>query len=180
MPLRTSIAVVLLALTTPVVSAYGPAFDQYPAQVDGQKSIAVDLSSHPRARTFRTVLREASRKGPNFAGHFSLAEWGCGTNCSEVAIIDARNGRVYFPPQLQGIGDFWGGPERSDTPRLEFRLNSALLAVAGRTTAHDRLGISFLHWTGERFDEVAFVSKDEWQEVESPVRRSNNELERAK
>ena len=59
----------------------------------------VDLRSHPRAPRFRTMLREGARKGPNFAGHFTITYWGCGhTDCATLAIIDARTGRVYFVP----------------------------------------------------------------------------------
>jgi hypothetical protein len=45
------------------------------------------------------MLREGARKGPNFAGHFTITYWGCGaTDCATLAIIDARTGRVYFAP----------------------------------------------------------------------------------
>jgi len=32
-------------------------------------------------RTFRTAITDAARKGPNFAGHYTVAEWGCGSGC---------------------------------------------------------------------------------------------------
>jgi hypothetical protein len=45
------------------------------------------------------MLREGARKGPNFAGHFTITYWGCGhTDCATLAIINARTGRVYFAP----------------------------------------------------------------------------------
>ena len=47
------------------------------------------------ARRFRTMIREAAAKGPNFAGHFTVAEWGCGAGCVSVAIIDAATGSIY-------------------------------------------------------------------------------------
>lgn len=62
------------------------------------KPAAVNLASHKDARMFRTRLREAAPKGPNFAGHMTVVTWGCGTSCQTVALIDARNGRVYFGP----------------------------------------------------------------------------------
>lgn len=54
----------------------------------------VELDSHPQARQFRTRLSEGAKHGPNFAGHYTVVEWGCGTNCQQLAVVDARSGRV--------------------------------------------------------------------------------------
>lgn len=62
------------------------------------KPAAVNLASHKDARMFRTRLREGAATGPNFAGHMTVVMWGCGTSCQMVALVDARNGRVYFGP----------------------------------------------------------------------------------
>lgn len=62
------------------------------------KLAAVNLASHKDARTFRTRLREAAKERPNFAGHMIVTTWGCGASCQAVALIDARNGKVYFGP----------------------------------------------------------------------------------
>jgi hypothetical protein len=59
----------------------------------------VNLQSHPEAARFRTRLREAARNGPNFAGHYTVATWGCGaSDCLSLAIVDENTGRVYFAP----------------------------------------------------------------------------------
>jgi hypothetical protein len=55
----------------------------------------IDFSSTPRARRFRSRLRDAEQ-GPNFAGHYSLIWWPCGVDCSSFAIVDARTGRVWM------------------------------------------------------------------------------------
>lgn len=55
---------------------------------------AVDLESHPQARQFRTRLTEGAKQGPNFAGRYTVVEWGCGTSCQQLAVIDARTGHV--------------------------------------------------------------------------------------
>lgn len=54
----------------------------------------VDLESDPQARQFRTRLTEGAKQGPNFAGRYTVVEWGCGTNCQQIAVIDVRTGRV--------------------------------------------------------------------------------------
>ena len=51
-----------------------------------------------KLRNYTTVINEAARKGPNFAGHYTVAEWGCGSGCVSFIIADAATGLV------------WGGP----------------------------------------------------------------------
>ena len=73
-----------------------------------------DLKSGKDARRFRTVLREGARSGPNFAGHFTVVTWGCGTMCQSHAIVDAHSGRVTMISFPSAYG-------------IEYRLESRLL-----------------------------------------------------
>ena len=51
---------------------------------------------------FRTRLNEAARLGSvNFAGHYILTAWGCGTGCLDGAIVDATNGDVFWLPAVE-------------------------------------------------------------------------------
>jgi len=75
----------------------------------------VDLSSNRYAKEFRTVLREGAKKGSNFAGHYTLVEWGCGSSCQSHAIIDTKNGKVFFPDKLL------------TTAGVDFKLSSSLI-----------------------------------------------------
>jgi hypothetical protein len=52
------------------------------------------LRSARYGRTFRTRLREGARRGPNFAGTFTIVIWGCGAPCQMVAVVDARSGQL--------------------------------------------------------------------------------------
>ena len=78
------------------------------------KPAIVDLRSDPDARRFRTRLRQAAAKGPNFAGHYVVVMWGCGTSCQSLTIVDSRTGKVHSPldPTSEGAC---------------FRIDSALL-----------------------------------------------------
>ena len=49
-------------------------------------------------RTFRTKITDAAAKGPNFAGHYTVAEWGCGSGCMSLAVVDEITGKVFSPP----------------------------------------------------------------------------------
>jgi len=54
----------------------------------------LDTAHNPDAKMFRTVLQSALQSGPNFAGHYTIATWGCGTQCVSYAVIDAVTGRL--------------------------------------------------------------------------------------
>jgi hypothetical protein len=56
----------------------------------------IDPLSHPRADSLRSHLRPLPRAA-NFAGHYLLQAISCGISCEELAIIDARDGRVFMP-----------------------------------------------------------------------------------
>ena len=140
-----------------------PTFTQYAAKVERVRNVKVNLRSHKNARTFRTNLRNAARGGVNFAGHYILTTWGCGTNCSQSAIIDARNGRVFFPDKLEGAGfGFCELPD--DTEPLVYKADSRLLVLNGfkggdLNLENGRCGIYYLEWTGAKFKQVQFVEK---------------------
>ena len=112
------------------------------------KPAPVNLASHKDAPTFRTRLGEAAAKGPNFAGHMTVATWGCGTSCQAVALIDARNGRVHFGPTAS-LG-------------VKHRLDSRLLVVNPPEEIKDAYGdkppdwakSEYYVWNGSRLTRV--------------------------
>lgn len=57
----------------------------------------VNINNNSSAREFRSALRYAAKSGPNFAGHYAVAEWGCGSSCQDGMIIDLISGEVYDP-----------------------------------------------------------------------------------
>src|SRR4051794_13500037 len=69
-----------------------PRAADYPAKRYTGINAAPDVRSDARSRSYRTQLTEWAREKPNFAGHYILATWGCGTGCAEIAIIDAITG----------------------------------------------------------------------------------------
>ncbi len=117
-----------------------PRFEDYPVREVYKGPPAPVRLDGRRARMFRTRLAEGSRSGPNFAGRYTVVVWGCGTGCAQMAVVDARTGRVYFPPvEYHDIPDMEDEQARART----FRLDSKLLVLtndfydgAGRYTAH--------------------------------------------
>lgn len=163
------IKIVLLTALLLAVSSVGfaqsttPAFTQYAVKVEKARNVKVNLKSHRDANRFRTNLRNAAKEGVNFAGHYILTTWGCGTNCSQSAIIDARNGRVFFPDQLEGAG--FGFCELPDeTEPIVYQADSRLLVLNGfkggdLSVDNAPCGIYYLEWTGRNFRQVRFERK---------------------
>lgn len=107
-----------------------PTFGQYPAKVERARARSIDFKRNPDARTFRTRLTEALSGGVNFAGHYAVAGWGCGTGCISGAIIDTRTGNVFWPEQFGGIGVWYGKDDYADEP-VKYHKNSRLLVIVG-------------------------------------------------
>lgn len=163
------LSLVLAAVSPGSAQSKTPTFTQYSARVEKIRNIKVDLKSHKTARMFRTNLRNSAKEGVNFAGHFVLTTWGCGTNCSESALIDAHTGRVFFPTQLEGIGiGYCELPD--DIEPLVFKTNSRLLVLNGfkggdLDKKNGRCGIYYFEWTGTALKQFKFVPK---KRIETP------------
>jgi hypothetical protein len=115
-----------------------PTFPEHPAVT--QKAIPVprlDLKSNPIAKTYRTVLRRELTEGPNYAGHYRVVVWGCGTSCAMFAVVDLKNGKVITAREFDTVSgvhlaadDFLPGTA-SDSWGFRHKLESSLLVVLG-------------------------------------------------
>lgn len=158
-----SLAIILMfSLGSLAQSGKIPTFRQYSVKAKRMKAKAPILKSHKDARLFRTNLRNAAKKGINFAGHFVLTYWGCGASCGVGAIIDARTGRVFFPKELDGV---WANQWPDSYIPFGFRKNSRLLILNGyepNDYAGDRKthGLHYYVWTGSNLRQVRFIPKD--------------------
>lgn len=70
-------------------------FKRYPAsEMYTGAPVPVVLGTDPRANQFRTRITAGAKHGPNFAGIYTVVEWGCGTNCQQLVVINAGTGHV--------------------------------------------------------------------------------------
>jgi hypothetical protein len=105
--------------------ASGLKFSSYPARRIFRGKPARVVLDTPQARKFRTRLREDSRLGPNFAGHYTVVFWGCGTGCAQLAVVNAHTGKVIWLPQ-----EWIDIPDAPDAkPNRNFQIDSKLLIV---------------------------------------------------
>jgi hypothetical protein len=98
----------------------------------------------PFARLFRTVLRQGAARGPNFAGHMTIVEWGCGSSCVEWAAVDAKTGKVFRLPDADYLETLHVGAGMSG---VNFRSDSRLLVLAGSPRENSaREGLHIYLW----------------------------------
>lgn len=60
----------------------------------------VDLKSNLSANRFRTWILNNYKEKANFAGHYKLIEWGCGTDCFSYVIINVKDGKVSYIEEI--------------------------------------------------------------------------------
>ncbi len=95
---KTVLFSVLLMGTTPLYAETAlPEPSQYlvpETDIFKGKPVPVDLTSYPKAATYKTKLQEGTQKGANFAGHYAVVTIGCGTQCQENWVIDVKTGKI--------------------------------------------------------------------------------------
>jgi len=153
-----------------------PKFESYAVAVTHVKRAPRVQLRSAQARLYRTQLRDAAKlgaqTGPNFAGHYRLASWGCGTGCLSWGVVDLKTGRVAFDAKMSSLQnariDFGREKEDGDyagTRRafyefgvLLYRPDSSLLMTLGQPNEDEnRDGMAFYHWNGRTFRPIAFT-----------------------
>lgn len=130
-----------------------PEFKDFPATpIYRGKNAPLILTAD--VRSFKTRLRAAAKERPNFAGHYIVTTWGCGTGCDSGAIIDAKTGRVYWFPFAIGQ-DYEAGEEFNP---VEFRADSKLIIFNGvRVDRDEKGGARFYKFEDGRFILLKFI-----------------------
>jgi hypothetical protein len=149
-------------------AAYGqrkpPRPEDYPVPKDEiyKGKPAPVLLSGRLARTYRTVLRDGAKKGPNFAGHYTIVTWGSGLGNFSMAVVDAKTGRIYFPPFKEVDGSGYGLPyvDKGNNPAC--RIDSKLFAFIGVPAGGNNKGEGMYLYTFDkgRFRLVHFIRND--------------------
>jgi hypothetical protein len=99
---------------------------------------------------YRESVTFYARQGPNFAGHYTIAQWSCGTGCSSSVMVDAQTGQLYRKMP-------YGTLDTSGTKYtgLSFRVDSSLLIVEGCIDNDQReqpdCSRSYYRWSAPRF-----------------------------
>lgn len=144
--MRTALAAAALSLLVAWTPAQPPRYEDFPATVTELRKSAKPRVQSGKARRFRTLLSREGTAPPNFAGHYLIVQWGCGTCCNDFAIIDSRTGEVFMSPFTVACkspfdSKYGGGAG------IDFEKNSRLLIITG---ARNEVGGGryYYEWTG--------------------------------
>jgi len=81
-------------------------------------------------RSFRTMIREGAKSKVEFAGHYTVPRWGCGSGCSTFVIVDSITGAVHNGFNVADFPVAWI-EKHGEQERIEFRPNSRLIKING-------------------------------------------------
>jgi len=113
-----------------------PAFDDYPVATRYRGKPAVPHWSGSQLpdsdQRARETVEIQAEDGPNFAGHFTIARWGCDTGCFRIVVIDTPTGKLFrdMPFSTLDIG-YDHETEEHRYGGLSFRAASSLLIAEG-------------------------------------------------
>lgn len=151
------------------IPANAPKFEAYPAKVYTGPNAKLVFGGDPQARMYRTRLREWATGKVNFAGHYILFTWGCGTGCVQIMFIDAKTGKVYHPDGIRtnvavNVHDemLIGGRSWYGEGSVHFQPDSELHMLVGEPIENaDRRGISYFVWHNNQLKLICHVHKPE-------------------
>ena len=142
-------AILVMLASGPALAAEQPRFEDFPVDdaSDGETRLP-DFEGRDRAfANYKTQISEGLKEGPNFAGHYSVIQIGCGTGCSRVYIADNRSGQAFAFPR---------GGEDHFMLDLSFEPGSRLLKARWADFDNDDCVLESFEWDGS---EAAVIDK---------------------
>ena len=89
-------------------------------------------------KMFRSRIREGAKAKVEFAGHYTVPVWGCGSGCNDYVIADSINGAVYDGLYVVDLPSAWLEEHgHSEEKRMEYHRDSRLLKINGCPGEHD-------------------------------------------
>ncbi len=102
-----------------------PDFKDFPiSEIYEGEIVDPDFETDEKAYTFRGAIKKGIKTSPNFAGHYTVILWGCGTDCQSGVVVNAKTGAIYWLP----VSEF----------RRDFRVDSSLLIANSPETIESR------------------------------------------
>jgi hypothetical protein len=150
------------------LDAESPAFQDYAVREIFSGAPTEPILATLEQRHYRTRIRQGvsmgrgvwsgswkdpiTRSGPNFAGHYYVIRWGCGSDCLMMAVVDAKRGRISGPP-LSGVGtELYVPMDPLSDREIDFRVDSSLMILRNACKeARSQCGIYYFNWQKDRF-----------------------------
>ena len=119
-----------------------PEFKDYAVTEKFKGKIAViDYSGNKYPEMFKTAIGAGVAGGVNFAGHYIVVKWGCGSDCEQGAVVDAINGSVY---EIHPSGWSCGIKFQSDSSLFIQNADQA-------DCSYDWAGEKYYNWENNKF-----------------------------
>jgi len=129
-------------------AAVDPMYVRYSVKVSFRGTPALPKHNTPSSRTFKTVIRKEVAAGANFADHYTLASWGCGSGCMAFSIVNDLDGTVYdFPYTVSSFGIWDSG--------VAWRRDSNAVHVVGSLNEGNNLADRWYVWDGKKLNKVS-------------------------
>ena len=126
---------------------FPPQFSDYPAKPGPiVRPVAPKLTSRMDFE-YRSRLRRGLKDPPNFAGHYRMVLWGCGTQCVTGAAVDKNSGRITFLPFTVCCS----ANQSDDFKPIAFRRESNLIIFSGLLNETPPEGSHFYIFDGRSF-----------------------------
>jgi hypothetical protein len=153
-PAAVSLAIISCIPTTAL--AQDPSVDQYKVEktYSGKTKLPQFKGRDKAFREFRTVIRDGMKDGVNFAGEYSVIQYGCGAGCSFAVIADDRTGEVFSFPR---------GGESNMYLMLQYARDSRLIAAQWASYDDKACHLDFFEW---KDDKAALISSRKFGAVE--------------
>ena len=154
-----------------VMTAFGgersPRFEDYPFNGIFTGQPVLPIPRTPQERRFRTRIREGvtigrgvwtgswkqakERAAPNFAGHYFVIRWGCGSECLMMAVVDALTGTVYPPPLSVSGSELEVPMDPLSDREIWFRVDSTLMVFQNGCASARKQCVYYFNWESNRF-----------------------------
>ena len=134
---------------------------QTPVNSEITQKADIDFESYSEAELHRTVITEKYNElEVNFASHYIIVTWGCGSGCVTGVLIDIRDGIVYSMPEDKE----WGGNGTYIESKKE---SNMLITVAVAQSPYGEIEESRKYWEWNEDSKKFKFIKEESVLVES-------------
>jgi hypothetical protein len=159
--IAAAVSLCIISCIPTTASAQDPSADQYRVEktYSGKTKLPQFKGRDKTFREFRTVIGDGMKDGVNFAGEYSVIQYGCGAGCSFAVIADNRTGEVFSFPR---------GGESNMYLTLQYARDSRLIAAQWAGYDDKACHLDFFEWkdgkaaliSGRKFGVVEDCYKD--------------------
>lgn len=126
-----------------------PRFEKYPAKPmpEGPAATPRFKGTNWTSET-KAKIREAVKSGYNFAGHYTIVEIGCGSDCISAWVVDGRSGAIHPFPL---------GGEGTNSLKLVYNVKSRLIKSAWLNNEKVLCTQQDFEWDGADFNNIVGI-----------------------